>query len=261
MFEVIYKNPATIERYRLAPLLEDRERYLCAVVASGVVGDVARRVARTQLALMDLLSLPDADVPVSFATVEAAVQERCRNVPAVSAADFRRHAFRWLRFLGWLEEPVQDAHPHTRQVEAFAAWMRDDRGLSEATVGNCCYESDRLFAWAAGRNLMLADMTIGDVDEFLAARIAKGGSSPNVRARCGRVSAELFPFCRNVALVPAGHRGMHHAAAGLSRQTGSQGVRSRRSREAACHDGRSDPGRLPRSRGADDPCNLRAQGR
>ena len=44
MFEILYKDPATIERYRLAPLLEDRERYLCAVVASGVVGDVARRV-------------------------------------------------------------------------------------------------------------------------------------------------------------------------------------------------------------------------
>ena len=43
MFEILYKDPATIERYRLAPLLEDRERYLCAVVASGVVGDVARR--------------------------------------------------------------------------------------------------------------------------------------------------------------------------------------------------------------------------
>ena len=36
------------------PLLEDRERYLCAVVVSGVVGDIARGVARTQLALVSL---------------------------------------------------------------------------------------------------------------------------------------------------------------------------------------------------------------
>ena len=69
MFEILYKDPATIERYRLAPLLEDRERYLCAVVASGVVGDVARRVARAQLALMDLLNLPDADIPVGLSTI------------------------------------------------------------------------------------------------------------------------------------------------------------------------------------------------
>ena len=88
-----------------SPLLEDRERYLRAVVASGVVGDIARRVARTQLALMELLNLPDADIPVRLATVETAVQTWCWNVPEVSAADFRRYAFRWLRFLGWLDEP------------------------------------------------------------------------------------------------------------------------------------------------------------
>ena len=202
MFEVLYKSPATIERYRLAPLLEDRERYLYAVVASGVVGEVARRVARAQLVLMDLLSLPDADLPVSFATVEAAVQEWCRNVPAVSAANFRRHAFRWLRFLGWLVEPVQDAHPHTRQVDAFAAWMRDDRGLSEATIGNCCYESDRFFVWAAGRNLLLADITVGDVDEYLAERIADGGlRRTSARAVAERLRsffrfAEASNWCR-----------------------------------------------------------------
>ena len=202
MFEILYKDPATIERYRLAPLLEERERYLCAVVASGVVGDVARRVARAQFALMDLLNLPDADIPVGLATVETAVQGWCRNVPAVSAADFRRHAFRWLRFLGWLEEPVRDAHPHAREVETFAAWMRDDRGLSEATVGNCCNESDRLFSWAASRNLLLADMRIGDVDEFLAARIADGGlrrTSARAAAGCLRSFfrfAEMRNWCR-----------------------------------------------------------------
>ncbi len=202
MFEILYKDPATIERYRLAPLLEDRERYLCAVVASGVVCDVAHRVVRTQLALTDLLNLPDADIPVALATVEAAVQEWCRNVSAVSAADFRRHAFRWLRVLGWLEEPVREAHPHARQVAVFAAWMRDDRGLSEATISNCCYESDRLFAWAAGRKLMFADMTIGDVDEFLAARIADGGlRRTSARAAAGCLwrffrFAETRNWCR-----------------------------------------------------------------
>ena len=57
MFEILYKDPATIERYRLAPLLEDRERYLCAVVASGVVGDVARRVLFRRLFRERLIGL------------------------------------------------------------------------------------------------------------------------------------------------------------------------------------------------------------
>ena len=260
MFEILYKDPATIARYRCAPLVEERERYLNAVVAWGAVGDIVRRVARTQLVLMELLDLPDADIPVRLTTVETAVQEWCRNLPAVSAANFRRYAFRWLRFLGWLEEPVRDAHPHARQVETFAAWMRDDRGLSEATIGNCCYQSDRFFVWAAGRNLVLADIAIGDVDEYLAARIAGGNlrrTSTGAVAGCLR---SFLPFCRGAELVPAGHRRVHHAATVLSRPAGSQGVRSRRSREAARDDRRYGPGRPSRPRGADAPCNLRAQG-
>ena len=202
MFELLYKDPATIAKYRLAPLLEERERYLRVVVASGAVGDVVRRVARAQLLLVELLNLPDADIPVRLATAETVAQERCRNIPEVSAANFRRHGFRWLRFLGWLEERVPDAHPHARQVEAFAAWMRDDRGLSEATVSNCCYESDRLFAWAADRNLMLADITIGEVDDYLAERIARGGlRRTSARTAAGRVRslfrfAEMRNWCR-----------------------------------------------------------------
>lgn len=202
MFENLYKDPATIAKYQTAPLLEDRERYLRSVVASGVVGEIARRVARSQLVLMELLNLPDADIPIRLATVEKALQQRCRNVPEVSAATFQRHALRWLRFLGWLDEPVRDAHPHARQVEAFAAWMRDDRGLSEATVSNCCYESDRLFAWAAHRNLLLADITIGDVDAYLAERIAAGGlrrTSARAAAGCLRSFfrfAEIRNWCQ-----------------------------------------------------------------
>ena len=63
--------------------------------------------------------------------------------------------------------------------------MRDERGLSEVTIGNCCYEIDRLFTWAAGKSLMLADMTIGDVDEFLSARIAGGLRRTSARAVAG----------------------------------------------------------------------------
>ena len=194
MFETLYKDPATIARYRCAPLAKERERYLSAVVAWGAADNVARRVARAQLVVMELLNLPGADVPVQLATVETAVREWSRNVPAVSAADFRRYALRWLRFLGWLEEPVRDAHPHARQVGAHAAWMRDERGLSEATVGNCRCESDRFFVWAAGRNLALADIAIGDVDEYLTARVAGGNlRRTSARAAAGRLRS-LFRF-------------------------------------------------------------------
>ena len=76
MFEILYKDPATIERYRIAPLLEDRERYLCAVVASGVVGDVARGVARTQLAHVSLATT-NIYAEVDLKAKEEAMKSTC----------------------------------------------------------------------------------------------------------------------------------------------------------------------------------------
>ena len=76
MFEILYKDPATIERCRLAPLLEDRERYLCAVVASGVVGDIARGVARTQLALVSLATT-NIYAEVDLKAKEEAMKSTC----------------------------------------------------------------------------------------------------------------------------------------------------------------------------------------
>ena len=76
MFEVLYKDPATIERCRLAPLLEDRERYLCAVVVSGVVGDIARGVARTQLALVSLATT-NIYAEVDLRAKEEAMKSTC----------------------------------------------------------------------------------------------------------------------------------------------------------------------------------------
>ncbi|MDE0101821.1 MAG: tyrosine-type recombinase/integrase [Bryobacterales bacterium] len=207
MFENLYKDPATIAKYRRAPLFEDRERYLRSVVASGAVVEVARRVARAQLVLMELLSLPDADIPIRLAIVERSVQEWCRSLPETSAAEFRRHSLRWLRFLGWLDEPPRDTHPHVRYVEAHAAWMRDERGLSEATVGNCLYESNRFFAWAARRDLMLADITIRDVDAYLAERIAAGSlRRTSAREAAGRLRS-LFRFAETRNWCRAGIAG------------------------------------------------------
>ena len=94
MFEKLYKDPATITRHRSAPLPDERERYLRALSVSGAAVGTMRRAACAQLALVDLLDLADADIPVRPAAMETAVREGCRALSAGSAATFRRHAFR-----------------------------------------------------------------------------------------------------------------------------------------------------------------------
>ena len=133
MFEVLYKDPATIERYRLAPLVEERERYLRVVVASGVINEIARRVARTQLVLMDLLNLPQADLPISLERVETAVEVWCRNLPAVSAAG---SATSWLSLVAfpWLAGRDASGWPSARSAGGGVRGM--DAGRSGAVRSN-----------------------------------------------------------------------------------------------------------------------------
>ena len=115
---------------------------------------------------------------------DAAVQEWCRNVSAISAVDFRRHVFRRLRFPGWLEESVRDAHPHDRQVEAFVARMRDDRGLSEATIGNCFFESDRLNPDRIRRGMSAVRRWIEDARAMITYNVDTSNESARQKGHC-----------------------------------------------------------------------------
>ncbi len=137
-------------------------------------------------------------------------ESRRRQYELVEAA--RHHGFREVETIdddlgrtasGMEERPGFDRLLTLMYEDMIGAVLcLDATRLSEATVGNCCYESDRLFSWAAGRNLTLADMTIGDVDEFLVARIAAGGlrrTSARAAAGCLRSFfrfAEMRNWCR-----------------------------------------------------------------
>ena len=91
--------------------------------------------------LIQLLDLREGE-RVSVARIEAAAQELSRpgvrrsRRPAGRKArvHFIGHAVRWLRFAGLLEEPEPDRHAHADEVAAFVAWMRDERGLADATI-------------------------------------------------------------------------------------------------------------------------------
>ena len=52
MFEELFKNPHTVQRYRAAPLVEPRERYLRHLAESG-----ARRLTLRQIALDQVRNL------------------------------------------------------------------------------------------------------------------------------------------------------------------------------------------------------------
>jgi integrase/recombinase XerD len=110
MFEEIF-FPRTVERYRAAPLVEQRERYLVHLGETGAKRPTLRKCANDQLSLVSLLKLKEGS-RVRLSQIEAVTAvwsqpkaRRCdRSASPKARTRFVNHAVRWLRFLGWLDE-------------------------------------------------------------------------------------------------------------------------------------------------------------
>lgn len=180
MFEEIF-FPRTAERYRAAPLIEQRERYLIHLRVTGARRQTLRKCANDQLSLVRLLKLKDgARLRVSQIEVAAAIWShpkgrRCdRSASSKAKARFVTHAVRWLRFLGWLDEREEDCHPHHAEVERFEGWLRTERGLSDATIQSYCAAADHFCSWLAGKDIPLSAVRMSDIDDVIAAEHKRG---------------------------------------------------------------------------------------
>jgi hypothetical protein len=80
----------------------------------------------------------------------------------------------WLRFLGWLDEPEHEHHPHHAEVAIFEKWLRQERGLSTATVQDYCRAIDHFFFWLAGKGTALDAIQMADIDDAVAAEHRRG---------------------------------------------------------------------------------------
>jgi hypothetical protein len=119
---------------------------------------------------------------VSVLRIEAAAAiwarpkgRRCKRAASLKARKrFVARGVQWLRFLGLLDEPEKARHPHGAQVDAYEAWLRSERGLSEATIEVYCRAADRFFTGLAQSGVPLASIKIADIDGAIAAEKARG---------------------------------------------------------------------------------------
>ena len=175
MFEELFTNRNTIEKYRATPLLEERLCYLAHCARTGSRPGTLRRIAVHQVHLVRLLDLREGD-RTNVSRIEAAAGRwsepggRLSRRPAHPEARrrFIGHAVRWLRFAGLLEEPRAKRHAHAGEVAAFAAWMRKERGWSKDTIRGCLYTVDSFFFGLDGRGIALASVGGTDIDREMA---------------------------------------------------------------------------------------------
>ena len=204
MFEELFAKSRAIEKYRAAPLAEERVRFLQYLRDGGAKPSTLQAIAANQLGFVCHVDLTNSDT-VSTSDIEVATKEWARpegrryHGPASPEATalFVGHAIQWLRFLGRLEEPKGVRHPHTAEVGAFAEWMRRDRGLSEDTICTYCAAADEFFDWLSTFDIALSSVSITDIDRAVSAKSANGHlSRTTIRNYTVRVRA-FFRFAED----------------------------------------------------------------
>lgn len=208
MFEEIF-FPRTAERYSAAPLAEPRRRYLVHLAGTGAGRSTLRKCANDQLSLLRLLQLQDGDM-VRLDQIEAAAAiwsgpkgHRCIRAASPKARQrFVSRAIQWLRFLGWFAEPEAGRHRHHGEVEAYEHWLRDERGLSDATARSYRSAADHFFAWLAKSDIALSAVQMTHIDGAVAAEHRRGVWSRRTlhdyaqRLRAFFLFAEARGWCR-----------------------------------------------------------------
>ena len=185
MFEQLFRETATVERYQTAPLVESRLRYLRHWRKLGAKHWTLRKIAFAQVEVVRLLDLREGSAKIPLAQVEAAAaqwaQPRLRrsgkHAKPAAVAEFIARATRWLNFLGRLEAPpIVERHQHEAKVAAYADWMRSERGLSEHTIYSRCWIVGEFLSRFRDQDRPLHTLTIADLDGFVAERAPAAGA-------------------------------------------------------------------------------------
>ena len=195
MFENLYTAPETIERHRSAPLLQERLDYLRHYAEAGARPSTLRGVADDQITLIGLLDLRQAD-RVTVARVKDAVAQS--GLGPDRRQSLLGRSMRWLRFAGMLEEEAEGAprHAHTKETGIYEAWMRDERGWSENTIGDYLFTANRFFDRLDDRGGSLASVGFEDIDRQVACWHARGCRRTTVRSYANALRA-FFRFAES----------------------------------------------------------------
>ena len=104
--------------------------------------------------------------------------------------------------------------------------MRRERGLSEATIRGCCMVVDQFFVWLADSRILLASVSITDIDQIIAAWNARKDYSRNTIKLNAGASSQFFPICRRPGLVYAGDGHGDPASEGIHGRASPSGTAS-----------------------------------
>jgi len=177
MFEELFTGPIALARQRESPYAEERRQFLRHLKDVGYRRNSLHAVACQLVVITRSLDLSGPDA-LDGSDIEAvarrwATRHARRRGKTVGQAtrNFRYWAEQWLRWWGRLTKPAPVAPlPFQGLLDAFTAHMRDERGLAPASIRSHGWKTKTFLAWYWLQGRAFADVTIQDVDDFLAAK-------------------------------------------------------------------------------------------
>jgi integrase/recombinase XerD len=181
MFETLFRYPAIVARHQRGRFAEAREQFLNHCAGQGMAHATLRRYAQELLVVAERIDITGSEV-IESSIIDVAADRWAREQHQRQRVDglrwsrelFVQTAEDWLRFLGRLEVPKTKTVPFADRVADFAAYRRDERGLSPATVRNQSWHVEKFLWWLSDQNRLFDNVSLADVDGFLAAKGRQG---------------------------------------------------------------------------------------
>ena len=210
MFEQLFKQPHALARQRAGPLLEERLRYLGHLADQGLARRSLQAAAHYTLFVADefrLASRPGEPIPL--AEVEQSALLWADKPPLLgqrrrSRILFLQHATAWLGFLGRLRLPPARPRLHAGQIDAFADYLRRERGLSPRTIDTYCPAVEAFLDELSVPGHSLEALTIAQIDQALLARISRCGYARRTVAGLAKALRSFFHYAHRRGWCQAG---------------------------------------------------------
>lgn len=198
MFEILFKYPAVIARYRAAPHSASCERFLKDCANRGYSHAMLCKIAWVLLSVAPGINIDAGEV--SLHDIELAVDQRTRFTRRSGHADgfrwsrqmFIHIATEWVQSLGCVVHVPKLERRFTEQLETFARYLHEERGLSPVTISTRHDHLTGFFERLPSARDSIRVITIADVDSFIEDKGHQGWT----RASLGTLASSLRSFFR-----------------------------------------------------------------
>jgi site-specific recombinase XerD len=183
MFELLFKRPHALTRHLKGPMVKERLLFLNHLAGQGISLHSLHSIASYLLACMRYLRLADRPGETITYTEVATKADRWANRRPrppkmkrrrLSRAQFLRYATSWLRFLGQLRVPTVPQNRFDDRIDAFADFLRTDKGLVLSTIQAHCSVIRQFLDHIGPNNGSIRNITLKQIDQAFMELIAKG---------------------------------------------------------------------------------------